>query len=208
MIALPVIEQSFLSGGQFLILFGVIDPGGGEMGLAGRLTVLCGGCAPYLGVPPCLLPILGGYNAASQSQSQLSPGGWEAALHNLHPSPSPCIVLQAAGLHGPRVSKLGTKPELAFFIFQAFLVDRCQRRKRKMATSAFNPYRPPEHGLVSFVLSNLLPAKKDESKDNDRTRMGHKEVDVDVDLEMAMRIQQEQDIRGVVSRGQGRHRTG
>merc|ERR1712203_1307114 len=94
--------------------------------------------------------ILGGYNAASQSQSQLSPGGWEAALHNLHPSPSPCIVLQAAGLHGPRVSKLGTKPELAFFIFQAFPVDRCQRRKRKMATSAFNPYRPPEHGLVSF----------------------------------------------------------
>merc|ERR1712223_1679084 len=70
----------------------------------------------------------------SQSQSQLSPGGWEAALHNLHPSPSPCIVLQAAGLHGPRVSKLRTKPELAFFIFQAFLVDRCQRRKRKMAT--------------------------------------------------------------------------
>merc|ERR1712004_648727 len=98
------------------------------------------------------------------------------------------IVLQAAGLHGPRVSKLGTKPELAFFIFQAFLVDRCQRRKRKMATSAFNPYRPPEHGLVSFVLSNLLPAKKDESKDNDRTMMGHKEVDVDVDLEIAMRI--------------------
>jgi len=70
-----------------------------------------------------------------------------------------------------------------------------------MATSAFNPYRPPEHGLVSFVLSNLLPAKKDESKDNDRTRMGHKEVDVDVDLEMAMRIQQEQDIRGVCRQG-------
>merc|ERR1711936_1219751 len=114
------------------------------------------------------------------------------------------IVLQAAGLHGPRVSKLGTKPELAFFIYQTFLVDRCQRRKKKMATSAFNPYRPPEHGLVSFVLSNLLPAKKDESKDNDRTRMGH----IEVDLEMAMRIQQEQDIRGVVSRGQGRHRTG
>merc|ERR1711999_13451 len=82
------------------------------------------------------------------------------------------IVLQAAGLHGPRVSKLGTKPELAFFILQAFLVDCCQRRKRKMATSAFNPYRPPEHGLVSFVLSNLLPAKKDESKDEDGTQGG------------------------------------
>merc|ERR1712064_139407 len=104
--------------------------------------------------------ILGGYNAASQSQSQLSPSGWEAALHNLHPSPSPCIVLQAAGLHGPRVSKLGTKPELAFFIFQAFLVDRCQRRKRKMASSARTCVVRP---------SNLLPAKKDESKDNDRT---------------------------------------
>jgi len=57
-----------------------------------------------------------------------------------------------------------------------------------MAT-AFSPYRPPEHGLVSFVLSNLLPAKKEESKD-ESAGLSH---------------MQEPEMRGA-SRGQ--HRTG
>ena len=71
-----------------------------------------------------------------------------------------------------------------------------------MAT-AFSPYRPPEHGLVSFVLSNLLPTKKEESKD-ESARLSHMEVGVG-EVEEGTRRVQEAEMRGA-SRGQ--HRTG
>ena len=73
-----------------------------------------------------------------------------------------------------------------------------------MAT-AFSPYRPPEHGLVSFVLSNLLPTKKEESKD-ESARLSHMQVEVG-QVDEGMRQVQEPERGG--SRFEGsRHRTG
>jgi len=73
-----------------------------------------------------------------------------------------------------------------------------------MAT-AFSPYRPPEHGLVSFVLSNLLPTKKEESKD-ESARLSHMQGEVG-QVDEGMRQVQEPERGG--SRFEGsRHRTG
>ena len=78
-----------------------------------------------------------------------------------------------------------------------------------MAT-AFSPYRPPEHGLVSFVLSNLLPAKKDDSKKEESGRFSHlvqgQEMEEVEEVEEGTRHMQEPERGGL--RGQGRHRTG
>ena len=71
-----------------------------------------------------------------------------------------------------------------------------------MAT-AFSPYRPPEHGLVSFVLSNLLPGKKEESKD-ESAGLSHMQVGVGEVEEGARRVQ-EPEMRGAL---RGQHRTG
>ena len=68
-----------------------------------------------------------------------------------------------------------------------------------MAT-AFSPYRPPEHGLVSFVLSNLLPTKKEETKE-ESARLSHVQVG-EVDVEGTRRVQEPEMRAG--SRGQGR----
>ena len=76
-----------------------------------------------------------------------------------------------------------------------------------MAT-AFSPYRPPEHGLVSFVLSNLLPTKKEESKE-ESARLSHVQGEMGQVGEQGMRrrVQQEPERGG--SRFEGsRHRTG
>ena len=75
-----------------------------------------------------------------------------------------------------------------------------------MAT-AFSPYRPPEHGLVSFVLSNLLPTKKEESKE-ESARLSHVQGEVgQVEQGMRRRVVQEAERGG--SRFEGsRHRTG
>ena len=73
-----------------------------------------------------------------------------------------------------------------------------------MAT-AFSPYRPPERGLVSFVLSNLLPTKKEESKD-ESARLSHMQGEVG-QVDEGMRQVQEPERGG--SRFEGsRHRTG
>ena len=70
-----------------------------------------------------------------------------------------------------------------------------------MAT-AFSPYRPPEHGLVSFVLSNLLPTKKEDAKE-ESARLSHVQVEMQVDMEAGMRRMQEaNEVRGGGSRGQ------
>ena len=73
-----------------------------------------------------------------------------------------------------------------------------------MAT-AFSPYRPPERGLVSLVLSNLLPTKKEESKD-ESARLSHMQGEVG-QVDEGMRQLQEPERGG--SRFEGsRHRTG
>ena len=85
-------------------------------------------------------------------------------------------------------------------MIQAPLPTKEKKRDNKMAT-AFSPYRPPEHGLVSFVLSNLLPTKKEDSKE-ESARLSHLQVEMQVvEMEGTRRVQEE--VRGVGgSRGQ------
>ena len=77
-----------------------------------------------------------------------------------------------------------------------------------MAT-AFNAYKPPEHGLVYFVFSNLVPTNSNDksnegSSKEESSRMKHTELDMATNtMEVSNKKMQEPDDRAGVLKGQG-----
>ena len=78
-----------------------------------------------------------------------------------------------------------------------------------MAT-AFNAYKPPEHGLVYFVLSNLVPTNnKDIGSKEESSRTKHTELDMATNtMEEANNKMQQPDDRAELVKGQGSQRFG
>ena len=78
-----------------------------------------------------------------------------------------------------------------------------------MAT-AFNAYKPPEHGLVYFVLSNLVPTNnKDIGSNEESSRTKHTELDMATNtMEEANNKMQQPDDRVDLVKGQGSQRFG
>ena len=78
-----------------------------------------------------------------------------------------------------------------------------------MAT-AFNAYKPPEHGLVYFVLSNLVPTNnKDSGSKEESSRTKHTELDMATNtMEEANNKMQQPDDRADLVKGQGSQRFG
>ena len=82
-----------------------------------------------------------------------------------------------------------------------------------MAT-AFNAYKPPEHGLVYFVFSNLVPTNNDEksnegSSKEESSRMKQTELDMATNtMEEANNKMQQPDDRVDLVKGQGSQRFG
>ena len=78
-----------------------------------------------------------------------------------------------------------------------------------MAT-AFNAYKPPEHGLVYFVLSNLVPTNnKDTGSKEESSRTKHTELDMATNtMEEANNKMQQPDDRAELVKGQGSQRFG
>ena len=78
-----------------------------------------------------------------------------------------------------------------------------------MAT-AFNAYKPPEHGLVYFVFSNLVPTNnKDSGSQEESSRTKHTELDMATNtMEEANNKMQQPDDRAELVKGQGSQRFG
>ena len=78
-----------------------------------------------------------------------------------------------------------------------------------MAT-AFNAYKPPEHGLVYFVLSNLVTTNnKDIGSKEESSRTKHTELDMATNtMEEANNKMQQPDDRVDLVKGQGSQRFG
>ena len=78
-----------------------------------------------------------------------------------------------------------------------------------MAT-AFNAYKTPEHGLVYFVLSNLVPTNnKDIGSKEESSRTKHTELDMATNtMEEANNKMQQPDDRAELVKGQGSQRFG
>ena len=78
-----------------------------------------------------------------------------------------------------------------------------------MAT-AFNAYKPPEHGLVYFVFSNLVPTNKDSPRSKEESsRTKHRELDMATNtMEEANNKMQQPDDRAELVKGQGSQRFG
>ena len=79
-----------------------------------------------------------------------------------------------------------------------------------MAT-AFNAYKPPEHGLVYFVFSNLVPTNndKDSGSKGESSRTKHTELDMATNtMEEANNKMQKPDDRADLVKGQGSQRFG
>ena len=77
-----------------------------------------------------------------------------------------------------------------------------------MAT-AFNAYKPPEHGLVYFVFSNLVPTNKDSGSQEESSRTKHTELDMATNtMEEANNKMQKPDDRAELVKGQGSQRFG
>ena len=77
-----------------------------------------------------------------------------------------------------------------------------------MAT-AFNAYKPPEHGLVYFVFSNLVPTNSNDksnegSSKEESSRMKQTELKMATNtMEVSNKKMQEPDDRAAVFKGQG-----
>ena len=77
-----------------------------------------------------------------------------------------------------------------------------------MAT-AFNAYKPPEHGLVYFVFSNLVPTNKESGSKEESSRTKHTELDMATNaMEEANNKMQQPDDRAEFVKGQGSQRFG
>ena len=79
-----------------------------------------------------------------------------------------------------------------------------------MAT-AFNAYKPPEHGLVYFVFSNLVPTNKDSHSGSkeESSRTKHTKLDMATNtMEEANNKMQQPDDRADLVKGQGSQRFG
>ena len=78
-----------------------------------------------------------------------------------------------------------------------------------MAT-AFNAYKPPEHGLVYFVFSNLVATNnKDIGSNEESSRTKHTELDMATNtMEEANNKMQQPDDRVDHVKGQGSQRFG
>ena len=79
-----------------------------------------------------------------------------------------------------------------------------------MAT-AFNAYKPPEHGLVYFVFSNLVPTNndKDSGSKEESARTKHTELDMATNtMEEANNKMQKPNNRAELVKGQGSQRFG
>ena len=78
-----------------------------------------------------------------------------------------------------------------------------------MAT-AFNAYKPPEHGLVYFVLSNLVPTNnKDIGSKEESSRTRHTKLNMVTNtMEEANNKMQQPDDRAELVKGQGSQRFG
>ena len=78
-----------------------------------------------------------------------------------------------------------------------------------MAT-AFNAYKPPEHGLVYFVLSNLVPTNnKDIGSKEESSRAKDTELNMVTNtMEEANNKMQQPDDRAELVKGQGSQRFG